>query len=200
MSQQFQMAQIFGQGGFDTESVAAATDFQVIPAGKYPVLIEKAELKPTKANDGLFIELQLQILDGDFKGRKLWDRINIANPSQECVQIGVACLAALGKALGMRVVQNESQLINGVCIAHVKIDKHDQNAIRTYSAIEKPPQAAPAYAQPAPAAPPVYAQPVPAPVYAPPVASPAPFIPQQAPAVQPNTANMQPGTKPIWAR
>jgi hypothetical protein len=161
---------VFGQQGFDTGSVPPAEDFAIIPPGKYASLIEKAEVKPTKAGDGCYIELTCAILEeGPTKGRKFWDRINIANPSQDCVAIGLRSLAALGKALGIPVIQDTAQLVNQVVVAHIKVDKHDQNAVRTYSAAGAAPAAAPATPYQPPYQPPQQAQ---APVYAPPQAPP----------------------------
>jgi hypothetical protein len=125
------LQQIFGNG-FDTGSVPPAEDFAAVPPGKYPVVIEKAEVKQTKKGDGHYIELQLSILDGPAKNRKVWDRINIQNPSQQCVEIGLRSLAALGLAVGLASVSDTSQLLNKVCIAHVKVDG-ENNSVRTYS-------------------------------------------------------------------
>ncbi len=122
-----------GQDVFDPNSVDPQTDFVVLPAGKYPVLIEKAEVQATKKGDGHFIYLEMQIIDGQAKGRKLFDRINIDNPSQKCVEIGFRCLAALGQAIGLQGITDSNQLVNQSVIAHVRV-KNDQNEVRTYSA------------------------------------------------------------------
>ena len=142
------LQQLFGGSGFDTHSVEPQQDFTALPPGKYPVIVEKAEVKPTKAQTGHYLEITMSVLDGQFKNRKLWDRINIQNPSTQCVEIGLRSLAALGQALGLTSVQSTDQLLNGVCIAHVKV-KDEQNEVRTYSAIPKTqgyvePQRAPA--------------------------------------------------------
>lgn len=127
------LATIFGNG-FDTGSVPPAEDFVAIPPGKYPALVEKAEVKSTKAGNGHYVELTLSILDGQYKNRKLFDRINIDNPSQECVSIGLRSLAALGQAIGLTSISDTSQLLQKVCIAHVKV-KDEQNYVRTYSSL-----------------------------------------------------------------
>ncbi len=143
------LGNFFG-AGFDPRSVEPQSDFEVLPPGKYPVLVESAEVKQTKNGDGHYIKLQLSILDGPGKGRKLWDQINIANPSQQCVEIGLRSLAALGQAIGLSAISDTSQLLNKTCEAHVKVRKDvqygDKNEIRTYSALMQsiiPQQAAP---------------------------------------------------------
>jgi hypothetical protein len=123
---------VFGDG-FDTHSVEPQSDFALLPPGKYTVVVEKAEVKQTKKGDGHYVALVLSVLDGQYKNRKVFDRINIDNPNQQCVEIGFRCLAALGQALGLTKITDSNQLVNGVCVAHVKV-KDEQNEVRTYSA------------------------------------------------------------------
>ncbi len=124
----------FNQAAFDVNSVEPQGDFEVIPPGKYTVLIEKSELQQTKKGNGHFIYLEMQIADGQFKGRKIFDRINVENPSSQCIVIGKRCLSALGLAIGLQAVSDTSQLVNQLVIAHVKI-KNEQNEVRTYSSV-----------------------------------------------------------------
>jgi len=133
--------QFFGNG-FDANSIEPQGDFEVLPPGKYPVLIEKAEVKKTKTGDGHYVALVHTILDGPGKNRKLFNNINIDNPSQQCMEIGLRTLAALGQALGLTCISDTSQLVNKTCIAHVKV-KDDRNEIRTYSALTQNPNPAP---------------------------------------------------------
>lgn len=126
------LSDVFDGGGFDTSTVDPQSDFDVIPPGKYPVLIDKAEVKLTKKGDGKYINLEMSVLDGPHKGRKVFSKINVRNPSPQCVEIGRKELSALGRAVGVPVITDTSQLINKACIAHVKV-KDDQNEARTYS-------------------------------------------------------------------
>lgn len=110
-------------------------------------------MKQTKAGNGHYVELVLRILEGEFQGKKVWNRINIDNPSAKCVEIGCAQLAALGLALGIANLTTVQQLVNGVVIAHVKVDG-EQNDVRTYSAagqqpVQPPIQQNPGQFQPA---------------------------------------------------
>ena len=49
------LSAFFGQqgGAFDTHSVQPQEDLQYLPPGDYPVLVDKAEIKATKAGKGL---------------------------------------------------------------------------------------------------------------------------------------------------
>lgn len=125
---------IFGDDGFGTDSVAPQEDYALLPPGKYVVSIDKSEVKQTKRMDGHYLELTMCVLEGKYRNRKLWDRINIDNPSQTCVQIGLSVLAAIGRALQLPKLLEAAQLVSGVLVAHVKV-KGDQNEIRTYSSV-----------------------------------------------------------------
>lgn len=127
------LAAIFG-AGFDTNTVEPQGDFEVISPGKYPVTIDKAEVLQTKKQDGYYLKVCMTVLDGQYRNRKLWDNINIQNPSQQCVDIGLRTLSALGKATGVTYVSDENQFLGKTCMVHVKV-KGEQNEIRTYSAI-----------------------------------------------------------------
>ncbi|MFZ5832267.1 MAG: DUF669 domain-containing protein [Planctomycetota bacterium] len=207
------LASIFG-GGFDTNSVPPQEDYDVLPPGKYPVMIEKAEVKQTKAGNGHYLALTMVVIDGPHKNRKVFDNINIQNPNQQCQEIGLRTLAALGQAVGLPVVNDENLFLNKLCVAHVKV-KDGQNDVRTYSGLTPPagpgaPGPQPGYPPPQPASPPQFAPPQqypppqqqyapPPPPYAPPQQQ---YPPQPAPQYAPPAQQAPPaGTgKPPWAR
>ena len=135
------LAAIFG-AGFDTNSVEPQGDFDLISPGKVPVVIDKSEVRQTKKGDGYYLELTMTITDGEYRNRKLWDKIHIQNPSQECVKWGLRKLSALGKATGVTYVSNENQFLGKTCMVHVTV-KDEQNEIRTYSAMTGPTAAEP---------------------------------------------------------
>jgi hypothetical protein len=128
----------FGQG-FDPQTVKPADDYEVLATGKYPVSIDKASICKTKSNNGHYVKLELTILDGVYKGRKLFDNINIDNPNPQCVEIGMRSLSAITQAVGLSNLSDTAQLQGGACFASVKIDNTGQNAIRTYSIFNKQP-------------------------------------------------------------
>jgi hypothetical protein len=123
----------FGGQGFDPNSVEPPDDFSVLPPGKYPVIIEAAETKATKAETGHYLELRLCVLDGPGKGRKIWHRMNIDNPSPIAVKIARQELSSLCKAtIGSGLLVNENQFNGQTCVADVKV-KDGENSIRAYS-------------------------------------------------------------------
>jgi len=196
---------VFGGHEFDPMAVEPSSSFDPLPPGDYPVLIEQAEIRETKKGDGSYLKLTLQVLDGQFKGRKLWDNINLANPNVQCVEIGMKALASLGRALGGQKIRATEQLLNQVVAAKVAVknDKNygDQNVVREYKA---PSEAQP---QTGDAGLPAPAQPAPVPVAAPQAAGPAPLpAGSAAPGVEAYGthagpgAPSQPATVPVQAR
>jgi len=84
------MAQ-FGQV-FYTAQLPKENTREALPVGEYLSILHKAEIKPTKAGDGQYIDCQFKVVDGQHKGRGFFDKINISNPSQQAVEIGLARL------------------------------------------------------------------------------------------------------------
>lgn len=126
------VSSFFGDQAFDRDSVEPIRDYGILPDGQYPSLIEVSEVQATKAKNGHFIFLEMNILEGEFKNQKIFDRINIDNPSEKCVEMGKRSLAALCYAADVQGFNDTSQLTNKIVIAHVKT-KDDRNFVRTYS-------------------------------------------------------------------
>ena len=67
----------------------------------HPVVITGAELKPTRNNDGMFLEFMLSIFDGPAKGQSGAYRLNIVNNSKEAVDIAYKQLSAICHVTGV---------------------------------------------------------------------------------------------------
>ena len=65
--------------GFNANEVDPAVGFDPIPAGKYLAIITESEMKPTKAGTGQYLQLTFQVLEGQYKGRLVWARLNLDN-------------------------------------------------------------------------------------------------------------------------
>ena len=58
-----------------TEESTGKGNFPLVPAGVYNVNIYDYQEKRTKTNDDPMISIYMEILDGEYKGRKLFDMI-----------------------------------------------------------------------------------------------------------------------------
>ena len=109
--------------GFNANDVDPAVGFEPIPAGKYLAVITESEMKPTKKGVGNFLQLTFQILDGEFKGRLVWARLNLDNPNATTVKIARAELSAICRAVGVMAPKDSIELHNLpllITVAHKK--------------------------------------------------------------------------------
>jgi hypothetical protein len=53
----------------------------VIPPGKYVAVIIASQRQTTKSGKGAFLELTFEIVKGEFRGRNVWGRLDLDNPS-----------------------------------------------------------------------------------------------------------------------
>jgi len=106
---------------FNAASVSPNTARDVLPPGWYNVTITASVEKPTKAADGSYLELEMTILDGPQKGRKLWDRLNLQNRNEKAVEIAYGTLSAICHAVGVIQLTDSHQLHGIPLQARVKV-------------------------------------------------------------------------------
>lgn len=109
-----------------------------LPAGTYDMMIVKSDIKPTKAGNGHYLELEMQVVAGESSGRRHWERLNIDNPNKQAEDIAKSALASLCLALGVEDMEDTVQLHDTPFIANVEIDRKepDRNRIVGYAALE----------------------------------------------------------------
>ena len=96
--------------GFNAAEVEPQSSMEPIPAGWYNVMIVHSEFKATKAGTGEYLQLEMDVLDGENEGRKLWDRLNLNNPNQTAVDIAQRQLSAICRAVGVMTPQDSADL------------------------------------------------------------------------------------------
>lgn len=106
---------------FDANTVQPQESFDVLPAGFYPLMITESEMKATSTG-GKMLVLTLEIIEGQFKGRKIWERLNLVNNNEQAVQIAQRSLSAICHAVKEFQVQDSSQLHHKPLIAKVKVN------------------------------------------------------------------------------
>lgn len=84
--------------------------FDPIPAGWYNCVLVGSEMKPTKDQGGMYLELTEQVIDGEFAGRKLFDRLNLQNANPTAMEIAYKTLKAVYNAVGVAKVDDSTQL------------------------------------------------------------------------------------------
>ena len=71
----------FGQT-FDASSVEPSSGYEVLPPGKYLAQIVASEMRATKDGMGQYLYLEVDVIEGQYAGRKLFDRLNLINAMQ----------------------------------------------------------------------------------------------------------------------
>jgi len=182
------MAQLY-PNGFDANNVDPNFSFEHIPAGKYIARITASEMKTTNAGTGQYLQLEFEVIQGDYTGRKVWARLNLINQNQTAVDIAQRELSAICHAIGKLRIMDSQELHDIPMEIDVKVEidkkgeREPQNAIKSYKASGSH-QASPAPQQ-QPPAPQQWQQSPPAPQQsATPWQQQAPPLPQ-APAPQP---------------
>lgn len=85
---------------FDASTVDPNPARETFPAGDYLVQIIKSDDQLNKAGTGSFILLEMDILEGEFAGRKIFDRLNVVNANQTAVDIANRSLSQICHAVG----------------------------------------------------------------------------------------------------
>ena len=104
------MAQLPG-GGFNADDHGEMrASLGVIPKDDYLGQIVSSEMKETRDKTGEFLELEFDVLTPEFKGRKLWTRLNLNNQSAQAVEIANNELATICHAARKPVIQDSVEL------------------------------------------------------------------------------------------
>ena len=110
----------FGQT-FDASAIEPSTGYEVLPPGKYLAQIVASEMRVTKDGHGQYLYLEVDILEGQYAGRKLFDRLNVVNANPDTVQIAQRTLSSICRAVGKMQVSNSEQLHLIPLIADVRV-------------------------------------------------------------------------------
>lgn len=122
---------------FNTDGVDTSSPFDPLPPGEYQVVVTEEMEKETRARTGSFLSLTLQVQEPEqYRGRLLWDNLNINNPNATAVEIARRQLLQLVQACGLERdgLGESSELLNIPVNAIVRLDKNDptRNVVKGY--------------------------------------------------------------------
>ncbi|MDR1492026.1 MAG: DUF669 domain-containing protein [Planctomycetaceae bacterium] len=151
------------QLNFDASQVEPSVPFEAVPPNKYLVEITNSSQKATKAGDGTYLELEFTILDGEYRGRKIWERLCLNHHLPRTVEIARSHLSAICHAVGVMKPRDSSELHRIPLVVTVKAKCNNEgmiyNEVRGYAKREgfitkpTPPSTAPTQASQYPQAP-----------------------------------------------
>jgi hypothetical protein len=100
--------------GFNPHETEAAESFEgrqePIPNGKYKAVATSAQKKHTKSGNGWFWELVFTLTEGEYEGKTVTHRFNMANPSEEAVAIGRSHMKRYLDSIGNLTPKDEDDL------------------------------------------------------------------------------------------
>jgi len=89
------------QFNFDASQVAPQQSSGPLPAGVYLAHIVESDVQPLKSGNGEGLKLTFEIIDGQFKGRKVYENLNIRHTSEDTQRIAQSQLSALCHAVNV---------------------------------------------------------------------------------------------------
>lgn len=96
--------------GFDANSVPKSS---AIPDGTQATcLVVAASDHKTQDGTGAYMKLEIEVVEGPFKGRKVWPMFNLQNSNPEAVRIAQQQLSQLCLAIGCPTPNDSSELLN----------------------------------------------------------------------------------------
>ena len=116
----------------------AEEGFEVIPAGDYTVVIESSDYTSNKQGTGKVLSLTYQIIDGRYKGSKLFNYLNLEHQKENVVAIARKTMNAIGVAVGIREVVRDSAMLHNIPMKVEVVVKDDpsygkKNEIKKHS-------------------------------------------------------------------
>jgi hypothetical protein len=89
------------QFNFDASQIAPQASTGPLPAGVYLAHIVESDVQPLKSGNGEGLKLTFEIIDGQLKGRKVWENLNIRHTSEDTQRIAQSQLSALCHAVNV---------------------------------------------------------------------------------------------------
>jgi hypothetical protein len=128
--------------GFDANNVEPNAPREPVPAGWYKAVITSSEEKPTKAQTGSYLQMGIEIIEGDHAGRKVIERLNLNNPNSTAVEIAQRTLSSICRATGVMTPRQSDDLHDKPMMVKVKVKPGDasygpSNEVDDYAPVEK---------------------------------------------------------------
>jgi hypothetical protein len=115
--------------GFNVSEVPEDNRFSPLPKGQYKVMIVDDEEK-TSSKGHEYIALTIEVIEGDFKGRKLWENLNLNSDNATAVNIARQICKKIGEAIGNVNIQDTREMLNKPFSIEVDIKPQDDGEPR----------------------------------------------------------------------
>jgi len=127
----------------NTQENNSTGGFDVVPEGEYVVAVTKSEWRNAKSNpDNKMIYMEITIQEGEHKGQKLFERLNLINSNPVAVKIANQTMNKICTACLLSDVEDTEELHGIPMTAVVEINENEgtdfppQNVIKNYSPVD----------------------------------------------------------------
>ena len=97
---------------FDASKIEITDSYELIPEDIYTAVISSTEWKETKDKTGGYLNLKIEIIDGKYKGRVLFDMLHLQNKNEKAVAIAEQTLAKICIAINKQNLKDSSEMLN----------------------------------------------------------------------------------------
>ena len=131
---------------FDTRDYTPDSTYDLIPNGTYTAMIVEAKEMVSKTTGTPYATLKVEIVEGKFKGRKIYDNIFLNSTNEMAQAIARRKLNAIANAVGITVMNGADDFLFKPLSVEINTDKEGKNQIRGYKSNK--PTATPAFSAP----------------------------------------------------
>lgn len=93
-----------------------------IPKGDYFVVISQITKQDTKDKTGAYLKVEMTVIEGTHKGRKVFENINKWNKNAQAVAIADQTLAEIARAVKVKSLRNTIDLCNKPLVIRTDIN------------------------------------------------------------------------------
>lgn len=136
---------------YNVNEVQPTGTYDPLPSGWYVAQITETEAKVPKSGQGKMLCVTYEIIDGEYRGRKVWSNFCFEHPNAEAQRIARGHISAISHAVGLPHCNESEQLHHVPLKIKVALDRDRNgdelvNKITGYAAADriKPAQQKPA--------------------------------------------------------
>lgn len=90
------------------------SEFSVLPEGDYVVVATASDKKLNKEGTSHYLEVIYEVIDGDYKGRKIWERYNLWHAKPTVANISRRDIKKLAQCCGFTVQPSDSNELHNI--------------------------------------------------------------------------------------
>lgn len=111
--------------------------FDLLPEGDYLCMLSKSEWKDNKAKTGKYIYMEFTVIEGEYKGMKFFERLNLINPNPTAVRIANQKMNQLCAACLLSDIEDTEELHGIPVMLTVVINENKESDYPAQNEIKK---------------------------------------------------------------